>query len=253
MDPIGMVMSIRPRLLAALVTVIGMLLSSSVLPVDGWPATPVAEAFSLDTTPPIGSVDITVHPPTPRPGMIGPIRVVALTATDNVTPLAQIQMRLANTSDFAGAVWQPFAAEVTWDFAGGRVVYAQFRDEAANVSAVYSQSLLVATSPCTPRQPVRITAQRTNGALAVTVSTTGTDNGVRGVRFESFNNAIVDVGSQQNQSAPFSVTIPAGQQPTSIPFTLRRQTAGRATMVRLVVTDACGEWSTFVGGGPAAF
>jgi hypothetical protein len=185
--------------------------------------------------------------------MIGPVRVVALTATDNVTPTAQIQMRLANSANLAGVAWQPFASEVTWDFAGGRIVYAQFRDEAGNVSAVYDQSLLVATSPCTPRPPVTVSARPSNGTLAVTVSANGANNSVRGLRFEAFANAIVDVGTQRNQSAPFAAAIPAGQEPTSIQFVVRRQAAGRATMVRLVVTDACGEWSTFVGGGPFAF
>lgn len=78
----------------------------------GWAATPVAEAFS-DTTPPTGSVDSTILPPSARPRMIGPVRAVALIAQDNVSPIAQLQMRLANSADAAGTTWQPFAAEVT--------------------------------------------------------------------------------------------------------------------------------------------
>ena len=254
----GMGMSIRLRVLVALATVVSVLASAFVGPLFGWQPTPVAEASArrndlvLDTAPPVGSVEITTRT-SAIPGAAGPIRVVALTATDNVTPTAQLQMRLANSADFTGAAWQPFAAEVAWDFAGRRVVYAQFRDSAGNVSATYDQSLLVATSPCSPRPPVTVSARPSNGTLTVTVSTSGANNGLHGLRFEGFNNAIVDVGSQQNQSAPFAVAIPAGQQPTSIAFTVRRQTAGRATMVRLVATDGCGEWSTFVGGGAAAF
>jgi len=46
---------------------------------------------------------------------------------------------------------------------------------------------------------------------------------------------------------------PAGQEPVSIVFVVRRQTPGQPTTVRLVVADGCGEWSTFVGGGSSAF
>jgi hypothetical protein len=34
---------------------------------------------------------------------------------------------------------------------------------------------------------------------------------------------------------------------------LNRLTAGQAATVELVVTDGCGDWLTFVGGGPGAF
>jgi hypothetical protein len=36
-------------------------------------------------------------------------------------------------------------------------------------------------------------------------------------------------------------------------FTVRRATAGQPTHVSLAVTDGCGEWPTFVGGGVDAF
>ena len=36
-------------------------------------------------------------------------------------------------------------------------------------------------------------------------------------------------------------------------LTVRRVTDGQASTVELVVTDGCGDWPTFVGGGPNAF
>ena len=39
----------------------------------------------------------------------------------------------------------------------------------------------------------------------------------------------------------------------SVSFTVTRQAAGATVTVPLVVTDDCGEWNTFVGGGPSAF
>lgn len=56
------------------------------------------------------------------------------------TPVQELDMRISNTPDFAGAQWRPFQATVTgWDLgdvAPGETatVYVQFRDEAGNVS-----------------------------------------------------------------------------------------------------------------------
>jgi hypothetical protein len=49
-----------------------------------------------------------------------------------------IQMRISNDPSFTGAVWEPLIQEKQWILAGGpggvRIVYAQFRDGAGNVS-----------------------------------------------------------------------------------------------------------------------
>ena len=213
----------------------------------------------LDIEPPTGSVTLPGTTSASTRGPDSPIRPVQLTATDNLSG-ADMHMRLSNRADFAGAVWQPYATSATWDFTGGGTLYVQFRDGAGNVSVVYTQSLPGAgppgTSPspsCSPRPQVRVDVQPSNGTLAVTVSATGSNNGLRAVRFDGFANAIVDAGDQRNQSSPFALSIPAGQEPQSVQFTVRRQTSGQATTVRLVVIDGCGEWSTFVGGGPSAF
>ena len=36
-------------------------------------------------------------------------------------------------------------------------------------------------------------------------------------------------------------------------LTLQRTTAGQAAIVHFEVTDGCGGWPTFAGGGPSAF
>jgi hypothetical protein len=36
-------------------------------------------------------------------------------------------------------------------------------------------------------------------------------------------------------------------------FVVNRVTSGQAATVTLVITDGCGAWPTFVGGGPSAF
>lgn len=54
------------------------------------------------------------------------------------TPVDELEMRLSNTPDFAGATWRPFAATVNWTLAAApgetATVYVQFRDTAGNVS-----------------------------------------------------------------------------------------------------------------------
>jgi hypothetical protein len=214
----------------------------------------------VDLSPPTGSVTIPATASASGLRAASRTHQIQLTATDNLTPQAQIQMRLSNRPDFAGAIWKPFASSASWDFTGGATVYAQFKDGAGNVSQAYSQSIAGGpsggTSPapsCSPRPRIALTTHVSNGALIVTVNTTGSNNGLLAVRFDSFSNAIVHAGSQTNQTAPFAVSIPPGQEPTSLQFAVLRQVAGQSTTVRLVVIDGCGEWSTFVGGGPSAF
>jgi hypothetical protein len=224
----------------------------------------------LDVTPPTGSVTVvdadaaaSIDQGDTRPsGTLAPqavVRTVLLTATDTQSQPG-MQMRLSNRVDFAGAIWKPFASSVVWDFAGGGAVYAQFRDGAGNISQTYSQTVpgapVPGTSPtpsCSPRPRVNVDLQRVNGTLRATLSTTGSNNGLRAVRFDTFTTAIVDAGDRVNQTQPFAVSIPAGQEPTALQFTIRRPPGAPSATVRLVVIDGCGEWSTLLGGGPKAW
>ncbi len=91
-----------------------------------------------------------------------------------------------------------------------------------------------------------------DGQLRVTVraqTLPGTPaNQLRALRFETVDNALIDAGGRSGMAGGFTATLPAGATETS--FLVRRATAGRATMVTLVVVDGCGDWRTFVGAGP---
>jgi hypothetical protein len=157
-----------------------------------------SDTIVLDTEPPAGSVTIASASSAAGRGPDAPVRALQITATDNLSG-SGMQMRLANRADFAGAVWQPFARSATWDFTGGGTVYAHFRDGAGNLSQVYSQLLPGAGAPgaspapsCTPRPAIQVSPQASNGALTVTLATSGENNGLRAVRFNSFTNAVVD-------------------------------------------------------------
>jgi hypothetical protein len=68
--------------------------------------------------------------------------------------------------------------------------------------------------------------------------------------FRAATNATVIAGTQSGPGG-FTVTLPAGT--TQYSFQVVQQTPGQAATVPLTVTDACGDWPTFVGGGPEAF
>jgi hypothetical protein len=77
-------------------------------------------------------------------------------------------------------------------------------------------------------------------------------NRVRELRFGATTNTLLDVpGGPTGVPGPFAFSPPAGVMEAT--FFVRRAVAGLAALVPLVVVDACGEWPTFVGGGPGAF
>jgi hypothetical protein len=103
---------------------------------------------------------------------------------------------------------------------------------------------------CTSRPPVGVkTVPTGSGRLQVTV--TAGLGALQSIRFGAGTNALIDAGGQVGRSGTFTVSLGSGVTQTS--FVVRRATAGSATTVPLVITDGCGDWQTFVGGGPSAF
>jgi YVTN family beta-propeller protein len=110
-------------------------------------------------------------------------------------------------------------------------------------------------APCAPRPPVGVAAvPNGDGRLHVTLTANtnaGTPtNALASVQVTTGANALVYTGLLVQQ-APFTVTLPPGT--TSTTLYLGRLTPGQASSASLVVTDGCGAWPTFVGGGPSAF
>ena len=86
--------------------------------------------------------------------------------------------------------------------------------------------------------PTISTTRLGTGRLGVSVRVNGASNVVRGITFDQISNA-------QVESQPHIVGAEAS-------FVVRRTGPGFVTMP-YTITDACGPWPTFVGGGPAAF
>jgi lysophospholipase L1-like esterase len=106
------------------------------------------------------------------------------------------------------------------------------------------------SAPCAPRPPVQVSAQAIGGRLGVTIAVTGAGNSLRVIRVGAARNATIEIA---NRSGTADFTAPLVGSPTSIVGTVTRVRPGQAVHVPLVVVDQCGEWQTFVGGGPNAF
>jgi hypothetical protein len=108
---------------------------------------------------------------------------------------------------------------------------------------------------CATRPRVSMQATRTGtGTYDVTLTASNsaavTSNVLTSVAFTRIVNGSVAIGSQTNQQAPFTATLPGTSATTH--FTVQRVQAGQAMHVDLGVVDRCGTWKTFFGAGTGA-
>jgi hypothetical protein len=127
---------------------------------------------------------------------------------------------------------------------------------AALVAPVAQPAPAAPLAACAPRPTVGVAVAPGGGGLQVTISATTNGNTptnqLSTLSFGAATGALIDVpGQPAGQSGNFTVTLAAGTQQTG--FTVRQATAGQAGTVPLTVTDTCGTWQTFVGGGPSVF
>lgn len=86
---------------------------------------------------------ITINDNAPR--MAGSTLTVLLDITASTALTNVNSMMISNNSDFSGAVWENFESQRNWNVTTGfgeKTVYVKFRDEASNVSDVYSDTIL---------------------------------------------------------------------------------------------------------------
>ena len=84
--------------------------------------------------------------------------------------------------------------------------------------------------------------------LRATITATGANNMIRRVDFDP-RSAIVRQSGLSDQTGRFTSAL----QAASTTFQILQLRPSSSATVRMVVTDDCGTWSTFVGGGPGAF
>jgi hypothetical protein len=120
------------------------------------------------------------------------------------------------------------------------------------------------TSTATPYPQANVGVQvapgSTAGSLQATIrardagcANNTQNNQLLSFRFTRLSNATVDVPGLGTISAASATPLALTGQPASITLTMRRVRSGEAATAELVVTDGCGEWPTFIGGGPSSF
>ena len=110
-------------------------------------------------------------------------------------------------------------------------------------------------APTNTRPAVTVRSQPTgDGRLRVTVTAgCGAIQTITiGAGSAAITNAVVEIeGGPRGIVGSRTVSMPGGA--TTATLYITRQQAGQATTVPLTIVDGCGEWRTFVGGGPTAF
>ncbi|HEY7059868.1 MAG TPA: choice-of-anchor Q domain-containing protein [Chloroflexota bacterium] len=109
-----------------------------------------------------------------------------------------------------------------------------------------------------PRPNVGVQVAPGGGTLQTTITARDAgcaqgNNQLQSLQFTRLTNATVDVGSPPLATVARPTTVPLPAHPATMPLTAHRTSASQAVTVELTVTDGCGAWPTFVGGGPNAF
>lgn len=149
-------------------------------------------------------------------------------------------------------------ALVTDIFTNPNTYYVNVHNGDFPSGAIRGQIARITVPPCGPRQPVRVQAQvvteggvtRLRATVAAQTSQVNPINALTSVQFTVLSGARVSIlpNGPANQTAPFLLTIATSTN--QVQFDVFRVTPGQAATVRLIATDACGAWPTFVGAGP---
>jgi hypothetical protein len=102
---------------------------------------------------------------------------------------------------------------------------------------------------CSPRPAVSVSFDPASRAGWIGVAA---PNSLQSVQFGTATNALIDAGGVVGRTGNFTVSLPA--QSTNFAFYVSAisATTGGGVTVPLVVSDACGNWPTFVGSGSGA-
>jgi hypothetical protein len=104
---------------------------------------------------------------------------------------------------------------------------------------------------------VQVVPDTTNHVLHVTLTARDAgctaNNQLQALRFTALTNGTVSVPGVGTVATASTTPIPLAALPATLSLTVQRVASGQATTVEMTVTDGCGDWPTFVGGGPGAF
>jgi glucose/arabinose dehydrogenase len=170
-----------------------------------------------------------------------------------VPPLAAGATTTVNGDVFAGSLAE--GSHTLWALADGHNTITETNEGNNSASAPMHVDAPPPTLPCSSRPPVGVSVgPGAPGSLLVTIeartSSSMPSNALASIRFGSAPNAVIEMSGQPASKGNVAVTLPPGTR--QVRFVVKRDGPGPIT-IPLVVTDGCGEWRTFVGGGATAF
>ena len=98
----------------------------------------------LDSVPPTGSISINGGDPYTASSSV----TLSLSASDNLSGLSE--MIIANSPSFEGSSWESYASSLGWTVTPGdgtKTVYVKFKDRAGQISEVYSDTIILDSTP----------------------------------------------------------------------------------------------------------
>ncbi|MDF2720852.1 MAG: type sorting protein, partial [Paenibacillus sp.] len=107
---------------------------------------PISKSINLDTTPPTGTIVVSDGKLATKEGY--PFSLT-ITASDNLSSFSDIQVRFSDFFHGPGP-WQPVSSSMTYsnNYGGGfAYVYAQFKDQAGNISSTVTDTIEVDPYP----------------------------------------------------------------------------------------------------------
>jgi hypothetical protein len=207
-----------------------------------------ATAFALTATPIAGTATAFALTST---AIAGTATAAALTSTPNAATATAAALTATPLAGTATAI----AATLTAERATA-TAFALPATPPATATPTRTFTPTITPTPY-PRPSVSVQAvPSTPGRLDVTLTARDAgctpNNHLVQVEVTALQNAVLELpGSLTLREAP--VTLPLGAGATQVSFRLLRGTPGQAALATLLVTDGCGGWPTFVGGGPNAF
>jgi len=113
---------------------------------------------------------------------------------------------------------------------------------------------LTPVADCTARPNIAVSTRPLGGGRLETTVRAQSSSAVPGNVLERIVFSAVQNGSISLGGAPIAVGVPVSLNgAASATFVLTRQQAGQASLASFTVVDRCGDWKSFVGGGPDAF
>jgi uncharacterized repeat protein (TIGR01451 family)/CSLREA domain-containing protein len=137
---------------------------------------------------------------------------------------------------------------------GASVTGNQQDPNAGNNAATVTNTAQAASCPTRP--PVQVSVQPLGGGRLQATLSVSTDSNVPTNQFHGYasgrvTNTLVDIPGGPTGVTSFGGVPPPGTQ--QLVFIVRQVDPSQGASVEIAVTDDCGDWPTFIGGGPPVF